>query len=146
MKLPLPRVVLDTNVVLSAALFARGRLSMLRSAWHDVRFCPLASTVTITELIRVLAYPKFKLNADDQRELLADYLPYCAVVQMPATPPTTPPCPDPFDVPFLELAVAGKADFLVTGDKDLIGLKLRNCAIAIADADEFMRALAIKPA
>lgn len=144
MKRSPPRVVLDTNVVLSALLFARGRLSVLRSAWHDVCFCPLASTVTITELMRVLAYSKFTLDADDQRELLADYLPYCAVVQMPAMPPTTPSCPDPFDVPFLELAVAGKADFLVTGDKDLIGLKLRHCAIVAPDA--FMHALAIKPA
>ena len=74
------RVVLDSNVVLSALLFSRGRLSVLRKAWHDARFFPMVSSVTVTELMRVLAYPKFKLTADEQRELLADYLPYCAVV------------------------------------------------------------------
>lgn len=139
-----PRVMLDTNVVLSALLITRGRLSALREAWHDARFSPLVSRVTVTELMRVLAYPKFKLAADEQQELLADYLPYCSVVQLPATPPATPTCPDPFDVPFLQLAVAGKAAYLVTGDKALKGLTLRNCAIVAPDA--FMRTLAIKPA
>lgn len=141
---PPPRVVLDSNVVVSALLFSRGRLSVLRKSWHDARFCPLVSSVTVTELMRVLAYPKFKLTADEQRELLADYLPYCAVVQMPVVPPATPDCPDQYDVPFLELAVAGKASYLVTGDKDLKGLTLRHCAIVAPD--EFMRALAIAPA
>ena len=37
-------------------------------------------------------------------------------------PPPTPPCRDPFDVPLLELALAGEADFLVTGDQDLLSL------------------------
>ncbi len=138
------RVVLDSNVVLSALLFSRGRLSVLRKAWHDARFFPMVSSVTFTELMRVLAYPKFRLTADEQRELLADYLPYCAVVQMPKLPPSTPACPDPYDVPFLELAVAGKASYLVTGDSDLQGLTLRQCAIVTPEA--FMRALAIKPA
>jgi uncharacterized protein len=139
-----PRVVLDSNVVLSALLFTRGRLSVLRKAWHDARFCPLVSSVTIMELMRVLAYPKFKLTAGEQRELLADYLPYCAVVQMPDVQPPTSDCPDQYDVPFLELAVAGKASYLVTGDNDLKGLTLRHCAIVAPDA--FMRALAITPA
>ena len=70
--------------------------------------------------MRALTYPRFKLTAEEQRELLADYLPYCTSVVMPAKPPRTPPCRDPFDVPFLQLAVVGKADYLVTGDKDLL--------------------------
>ena len=41
---------------------------------------------------------------------------------MPAKPPKTPACRDPFDVPFLQLAVAGKANYLATGDKDLLSL------------------------
>ena len=61
--------------------------------------------VTTRELMRALTYPKFKLTAEDQRELVADYLPYCTPVSMPATPPKTPPCRDPFDVPFLQLAI-----------------------------------------
>ncbi len=117
-----PRAVLDTSVVLSALLFAHGRLAPLRHAWHEARFCPLVSVVTITELMRALAYPGFKLSAVEQRELLADYLPFCETVRMPDAPPKTPECRDPYDVPFLQLAIAGKADYLVTGDRDLLAL------------------------
>jgi len=138
-----PRVVLDTNVVLSALLFSRGRLSVLREAWQRQQFKPLASAVTMTELMRALAYPKFKLTANAQQELLADYLPHCTVVPMPAEAPRVPPCRDPFDVPFLELAVAGKAEYLVTGDRDLLGLILPRCAIVAPD--KFVQALAIGP-
>ena len=69
-----------------------------------------------------MAYPKFKLSADDQRELLGDYLPFCEVVRMPPLPPKTPECRDPYDLPFLQLAIAGKADCLVTGGRDLLAL------------------------
>jgi putative PIN family toxin of toxin-antitoxin system len=72
--------------------------------------------------MRALKYPKFKLSNEEQEELLADYLPYCVTVRMPAKPPRTPPCRDPFDIPFLQLAIVGKADHLVTGDKDLLSL------------------------
>ena len=128
-----PRAVLDTNVVLSALLFAGGRLSRLRLSWQQVRLHPLVSTATAEEFMRALTYPKFKLTAEDQRELLADYLPHCTSIVMPAKPPRTPPCRDAFDVPFLQLAVAGKADYLVTGDKDLLSLAGRiRCPIVMA--------------
>ena len=132
-----PRVVLDTNVVLSALLFAKGRLTPLRFAWQHEACHPLACKATIDELMRVLTYPKFKLNTEDQHELLADYLPHCTTVLIPAKPPKTPPCRDAFDVPFLQLAIVGKADYLVTGDQDLLTL---NGAIRcpIISADEFL--------
>ena len=119
----LPRVVLDTNVVLSALVFSYGRLAPLRLAWQQALFRPLISRVTTAELLRTLAYPKFKLTNEDQEELLADYLPYCTVINLPAKPPRSiPPCRDPSDRPFLQLAAVGKADFLVTGDRDLLSL------------------------
>jgi uncharacterized protein len=117
-----PRVVLDTNVVLSALIFAQGRVVPLRQAWHDARCRPLASRDTIAELVRALTYPKFGLSTDEQRELLADYLPCCTSVRLPAKPPKTPACRDPHDVAFLRLAVVGTADYLVTGDRDLLAL------------------------
>lgn len=121
MKRP-PRTVLDTNLVLSALIFREGRLTALREVWQRGRVVPLVSKVTVAELIRVLAYPKFRLSAEEREELLADYLPHCTAVRIPQPPPKTPACRDPFDRPFLELAAAGKADYLVTGDRDLLGL------------------------
>ncbi len=128
-----PRVVLDTNLVLSALVFGGGKPGALRYAWQQVRFHPLVSNPTATELLRTLAYPKFKLSAVEQKELLGDYLPWCQTVSIPAPPPTTPTCRDPSDQPFLHLAVAGTADFLVTGDGDLLALALEfSCPIVTA--------------
>ena len=135
-----PRVVIDTNLVLSALVFAHGRLTPLRQAWQAQRIQPLVSRVTAAELIRVLAYPKFKLSPEEQRELLADYLPYCKTVRIPEPPPKTPACRDPFDVPFLQLALAGKAKALVTGDRDPLSLA-RGFACPILGAEEFIDSL-----
>ena len=120
-----PRVVLDTNVVLSALVFAQGRVAAVRNAWHEGLCSPLVSRATAAELVRTLAYPKFRLASAEQRELLADYLPYCTTVRMPARPPKTPACRDPADIPFLQLALAAKAEHLVTGDRDLLALANR---------------------
>jgi putative PIN family toxin of toxin-antitoxin system len=118
-----PRVVLDTNVVLSALVFAHGRLIAVRNTWHAA------------ELVRTLAYPKFGLAPEEQRELLADYLPYCTTIRMSAKPPKTPACRDPAHLPFLQLALAGKAEHLVTGDRDLLALANRfTCAIIEPEA------------
>jgi putative PIN family toxin of toxin-antitoxin system len=138
-----PRVVIDTNLILSALVFASGRLAPLRLAWQSQRVLPLVSRATAAELIRALAYPKFKLAAHEQEELLADYLPYCKTVRIPAQPPATPPCRDAFDVPFLELAVAGKADALVTGDKDLLSLDGK-LACPILRAERFLDAIGVR--
>lgn len=119
---PPARVVLDTNVVLSALVFGKGPPAQLRLAWQTARCQPLASTASVQELVRALAYPKFKLSAVEQQELLADYLPCTATVQIPVPPPQVPACRDPLDVPFLHLAVAGHALALVTGDRDLLTL------------------------
>ena len=130
-----PRVVIDTNLVLSALVFTGGRLAALRHTWLNQRCVPLVSKATTAELIRVLAYPKFKLDQVSQQELLADYLPWCVTVRIPSPPPVTPDCRDPFDRPFLQLALAGKADVLISGDQDVLSLAGQmKCRIQTADA------------
>jgi uncharacterized protein len=130
---PPPRVVIDTNLVLSALVFG-GSTAKLRLAWQDDLFTPLASKTTVTELIRVLAYPKFKLTKSEQEDLLADYLPFCETVLMPKILPAIPECRDPFDSSFLVLALVGEADYLVTGDRDLLCLADQfSCPIIKAD-------------
>ncbi len=119
MKAP-PRVVLNTNVVLSARVFGGGAAAHVRTGWQSGRVVPLASKDTVQDLVRVLAYPKFRLSADEQAELLADFLPWVSVVAIPDPPPAVPPCRDPPDAPFLHLAVVGKAHALVSGDRDLL--------------------------
>ncbi len=117
-----PRIVLDTNVALSALLFSEGRLGWLRLAWQSQRFRPLISRPVARELIRVLEYPKFSLDAGERESVLGEYLPWCEVVHVGRVAGRLPRCRDPDDQMFLELAAAGRADFLVTGDSDLLGL------------------------
>lgn len=116
-----PRVVLDTNVLLSALLFRAGTLVWLREAWQAQAIRPLASRQTAAELIRVLAYPKFRLDEEERAQLLGDYLPWCETLAEPQAA-NVPDCRDPFDRKFLILAIAARADALVTGDKDLLEL------------------------
>lgn len=140
MKAP-PRVVLDTNVVLSALLFRGGPAAQVRAAWMSGQIVPLASTATAQELVRVLAYPKFKLTADEHNDLLADYLPWVQIVRISEPPPVAPPCRDPFDVPFLHLAIAGKARTLVSGDKDLLTLAGARGLCPVVSVEVFCRPL-----
>lgn len=133
------RVVLDTNVVLSALLFRSQAANRLRGAWHDGACQPLASAATVSELLRVLTYPKFRLSADEQHELLADYLPCTTSVRMPATPPAVPECRDPHDAMFLELASVGRARLLVSGDRDLLALAGQTPFDIITPADFLLR-------
>ena len=134
-----PRVVLDTNVVVSALVFRSGLAGQVRQAWHRSGVLPLASAVTVQELVRVLAYPKFRLSQAEQDELLADYLPYAQTVRIPKPPPTVLNCRDPLDLPFMHLAVAGKAKVLVTGDLDLLAIasefeQANGCPMVTVDA------------
>lgn len=69
-----------------------------------------------------MAYPKFRLSPAEQDELLADYLPDAETVRIPQPPPTVPDCRDVLDLPFMHLAVDGKAQVLVSGDRDLLAI------------------------
>lgn len=119
---PVVRVVLDTNVVLSALVFRGAAAGQVRQAWQRGLVLPLACSATVQELVRVLAYPKFRLSKADQDELLADYLPYVETVRLPDPPPQVPECRDVLDLPFMHLAIAGKAQVLISGDRDLLAI------------------------
>jgi len=131
--------VLDTNIVLSALLFGGGVAGRVRRAWQQRAILPLASTATVQELVRVLAYPKFRLLQAEQDELLADYLPYTESVRIPKPPPQVPKCRDVLDEPFMHLAVQGRAHLLVSGDRDLLTIaaafeQASGCPILTLDA------------
>ena len=116
------RSVLDANALVSSQLLHTGKVSWLRGYWRQGRIRPFVSRETSAELIRVLAYPKFALSADDQRELLDDHLPCCGSVDLPSRPAAAPECHDPFDRLFFYLALVGEADVLVTVDADILAL------------------------
>jgi putative PIN family toxin of toxin-antitoxin system len=118
------RVVIDTNCLVSALIFSRGRLAWLREAWQSRRVVPLVSHDTAAELLRVLQYPKFHLTGPEVQDLLAEFLPYAeAVTELLPAAAGLPSLRDPNDVMFLQLALNGNADALVSGDADLLDVK-----------------------
>jgi len=118
-----PRVVLDTNVLVSALVFGGRRWQVLRTAWQTGKVLPLASRATADELLRVLSYPKFRLDPVGRDSLLAEFLPYAEAVTVPGRVRGLPQVRDQDDAKFLALALAGAADAVVSGDDDLLSLR-----------------------
>lgn len=118
-RMSVPRVVLDTNCLVSALIFSRGRFAWLRQAWQTRRFIALTSHDTVSELLRLLAYPKFKLTRDEQEILLTEFLPYVETVRINGRPDGLPDIRDADDTIFLVLADVSRADALVSGDGDI---------------------------
>ncbi len=130
------RIVFDTSVVLSALVFQGGNLAWLRAHWVHGACIPLASRETVDELMSILQRRKFQLTAEERHEILADYLPFCEIVE--PTKKCNVVCCDVKDQPFLDLAHSGKADSLVSGDRDLLVLAGQT-KFLIETAEEYRR-------
>ncbi len=115
------RAVLDTNVILSALLFG-GPTGELVRAWQMGRFQLLLSRAILEEILRVLAYPKFRLTEGEIRGLLQEELIPFAETVIVRRPPAV-RLRDPDDLPLVACALAGRARYLVTGDADLLTLE-----------------------
>jgi putative PIN family toxin of toxin-antitoxin system len=139
-----PRVVLDTNVVVSALVFRAGALAWLREAWRAGALVPLVSRATVDELLRVLSYPKFRLSQSHIEELLALYLPFAQVVLEAASQTAVPECRDADDQKFLDLAYLSEADHLITGDRALLDMAAV-VTVPIITPAEFMARFAPGP-
>ena len=118
------RLVIDTNILISALLAGTSLPAHLIVLWREGRFDLLTSAEQLDELMRVTRYPKIRerLVPALAGRLINELRDVAVVVQ---NLPSIAVCADPYDNYLLAIAVAGAADFLVTGDKrDLLGLKL----------------------
>jgi putative PIN family toxin of toxin-antitoxin system len=112
------RVVLDTNVVVSALLLT-GISSKLVQLWQGGAITALVSRSILEGYLRVLSYPKFKLSEGDIKGLVQEeLLPYVEVVKAGRRLRVVDR--DPSDDKFVE--VAGKARVIISGDKDLLSI------------------------
>jgi putative PIN family toxin of toxin-antitoxin system len=127
------RVILDTNVLISALLFS-GEPGRIVERWKSGAFVPVFSRDTFDEFRKVLSYPKFSLTVQEIATLIEDeVLPFCEVVEIGEE--ILGVCRDPADDPFLSCAVAADADFIISGDKDLLALgSFRNIPIVTVAA------------
>jgi putative PIN family toxin of toxin-antitoxin system len=114
------RIVLDTNVLISGALSTTSTPARaLERAVETGQL--LASTATLRELIETLRSKKFDpyVSLDRRDALLLGLAPLIEIVEVVQV---TDICRDPTDNTFLDVAVNGRADVLVTGDRDLLAL------------------------
>ncbi len=132
------RVVLDTNVLISTLLF-KGRTARIADLWRKGRILPVMSKETFDELRRVLEYPKFSLSQMEIRAIVEEeILPFFEVVEIDK--PIKRVAKDPDDDKFVACAIAGKAAFIVTGDKALWNLGTYE-SVRICHVSDFMKIL-----
>lgn len=130
------KVVLDTNVLVSALLF-RGNLSRIVDLWENGEITPVISKETFGELENVLAYPKFSLTAKEIKAIIKEnILPFFEVIDITAD--VSGICRDPDDDKFLSCAVSSGAEIIVSGDEDLCDLK-KYKSIKIMNASDFLK-------
>ncbi|MEH3085390.1 MAG: putative toxin-antitoxin system toxin component, PIN family [Xylophilus ampelinus] len=129
----LPRVVLDTNIVLDAFVFADAAAQPLRDGLAAGRLDWIATAPMRTELARVLAYPQIAPRLDYYRLAAADVLAaFDRHVRLVAPAPKAPPtCRDPDDQGFIDLAVAHQAR-LLSKDRAVLALRKRLQALGVA--------------
>jgi putative PIN family toxin of toxin-antitoxin system len=130
--------VVDTNVIVSALLFAEsvpGRA--FKRALHEGEI--LISSQFVEELQAVLHRRKFDryITRDERDEFLETFIDESTLVTVSESVHV---CRDPKDNMVLELAVAGSADAIVTGDDDLLGLHPFQ-GIAVVRPADFLAAL-----
>ena len=132
------RIVLDTNCLVSALVFPHGKAGRLRLAWQRGEIVPLVCRETISELIRVLGYPKFRLAKHDIETLLSDLLPWAETVDADFNLVAVVSLQDKDDEIFIRLAHVAAATFLVSGDKHLLDLRGTFPDVNIISLTEFM--------
>ena len=130
------RVVIDTNVFLSALLFG-GTPGKLIPLWKSGRIQPQLNKEIVAELLRVLAYPKFELSETEIQYLLfVEILPFCNTVSSKNGSVIIKE--DPSDDIFLRCCEISKAKALISGDSHLLDLKFYQ-SVPILTPSEFLR-------
>mgnify|MGYP001156593921 CR=1 FL=1 len=129
------RVVVDTNVLISALLSGRSPPAQIVTLWREGRFALLTSQEQLDELARVTRYPKIRerLSPALAGRLVNELR---DVAELVADLPQVTACADPYDNFLLAMIVAGRADHLVTGYKrDLLSMVRYEGARIIAVRD-----------
>ena len=115
------RVVLDTNVLVSGLAYPASIPGRIAALWRQGGLDVVLSRYILDETARVLPrLSRIQLNADEIRDLV-DSLMFLADIVEPETK-TEPTLRDAADQKVLGTLLSAKADYLITGDKDLLAL------------------------
>ena len=106
-------VVLDTNVIVSGLLTPLGSSGQIVRMVFSGELTLMLDARILSEHREVLQRPKFRFNAENVETLLEFLIHYGRFV---SGSPLENRLPDPDDEPFLEIAMAGNAEALITGN------------------------------
>ena len=129
------RFVLDTNILISALLVKNSTPFKVIKIVETIGVT-LYSSETLQEINQVLKRKKFDkyLTSEEKQEFIVKLVEKSELVKIQEVIDV---CRDSKDNKFLEVAVSGQADFIITGDKDLLVLNpFRN--IGIITVNEFL--------
>jgi putative PIN family toxin of toxin-antitoxin system len=141
------RVIVDTNVWVSALINPFGLPAEIRKLWKEDRFDLLISQPLLVELVEVLNRPRIKdkygLSPDDVLDLLQSVILKSSFV---AVTHEIDICRDAGDNMVLETAIKGKANYLVTRDDDIkmdkeIFRELKKLGVEIVSVSKFLQAM-----
>jgi putative PIN family toxin of toxin-antitoxin system len=131
------RLVVDTNVLISALLARSSLPAHLVTLWRERWFDLLTSAEQLEELVRVTRYPRIRerLTPAVAGRLVNELRAGAVLI---SNPPKVDACTDPNDNYLLAISSAGAADFLITGDKrDLLRMK-RYQGVRIVPVGDFL--------
>jgi hypothetical protein len=138
------RVVLDTNVLVSALLVEFSPPDQLVTYWRRNGFVLLTANAKLEEPMRVTRYPKIsaRIKPSLAGRLINDLREVAVMVN---TLPLVDVSPDPYDNYLLSLASGGKADYLVTGDKPHLLALGRHDGTKIVSVRDFIKLTRLLP-
>lgn len=130
------RIVLDTNVLVSALLTPTGQSAQILQLFAIGKITLVLNNEIYSEYQRVLARPKFMFDQTQVRGLL-ELIAYEG--QFVISLPVKAKIPDPKDRVFLEVAIAANADAIVTGNQKHFPRKItEQFGIAIHNPSQFL--------
>ena len=136
------RAVVDTNILVSGLVSPLGSPARIIHHWLQGDFLLLVSPVLLDELRRVLEYPRISNRlgwSPAERQRFLDRLTKLALLT-PGTLSLPGVTRDPKDDPVVACAVEGRADYIVSGDRDLLALRIYQ-GVRIVTPCEFLALL-----
>ena len=128
------KVFLDTNILISA-LGWKGKPRVIFEKCLHSELELVTSPNQISELKRVMDYPKFNFTAEQKATFISIFLEIATMIEIPGTVKVI--AEDPDDDAMLETAIVGTVDYLISGDPHLLKLK-EFAKIKIVTANEFL--------
>ena len=118
------KVVLDTNILVSGLISPKGAPAKLIELWQKRKYILVVSKETINELKKVLTYPRIAKNYHLNQAIINEYIKGLLIFAEVCRPTKKISLikDDPDDNKFIEAAIAGKADFIISGDQHLLSL------------------------